>query len=243
MPGIRAVLFDLGLTLVDFGSRPLEMLFDEGLRRSERILSDRGYAPPPRRAFYKRLAFALRMAYARTFVTWREMDTNAVIPRVLGGMGIEVPAELLGKMLDASYEPFGRNMRVLEGRRDMLEALAGRYRLGLVSNTVWPGRLHSQDLDRSPIGRYIEARVYSYDVGYRKPHSAPFQAALEALRVRPAEAVMVGDDIYSDVRGARRIGMRSILLGTGRGLRLWRPDARAARPAEVVETVRSWSSP
>jgi putative hydrolase of the HAD superfamily len=169
------------------------------------------------------------------------MDTRTVIRRVLGGLGSEVPDGLLGEMLEASYEPFGRNMRVLEGRREMLEALAGRYRLGLVSNTVWPGRLHSRDLDRSPIGRYIEARAYSHDVGYRKPHDAPFRAALEALGARPAEAVMVGDDFYSDVRGARRAGMRSILLGRGRGLKFWRPDARAADPADVVEMLRSWS--
>jgi HAD superfamily hydrolase (TIGR01458 family) len=49
-----------------------------------------------------------------------------------------------------------------------------------------------------------------------KPSRAYFEAALAELGARPEEAVMVGDDVDSDVGGAKAIGMRGILVRTGK---------------------------
>jgi HAD superfamily hydrolase (TIGR01458 family) len=49
-----------------------------------------------------------------------------------------------------------------------------------------------------------------------KPSRAYFEAALAELGARPADAVMVGDDVESDVGGAKAIGMRGVLVRTGK---------------------------
>jgi HAD superfamily hydrolase (TIGR01458 family) len=49
-----------------------------------------------------------------------------------------------------------------------------------------------------------------------KPAPEFFQAALDDLTVGPADAVMVGDDIGSDVRGAQAIGITGVLVRTGK---------------------------
>jgi HAD superfamily hydrolase (TIGR01458 family) len=49
-----------------------------------------------------------------------------------------------------------------------------------------------------------------------KPAPEFFQAALDDLAVSPADAVMVGDDIGSDVRGAQAIGITGVLVRTGK---------------------------
>jgi FMN phosphatase YigB (HAD superfamily) len=51
------------------------------------------------------------------------------------------------------------------------------------------------------------------DVGWRKPHRAPFDRALALLDVAPAEALFVGDDPRWDVVGARNAGIRPVLIG------------------------------
>ena len=66
----------------------------------------------------------------------------------------------------------------------------------------------------------------SLDHGYMKPHPSIFQSALRALDVDPHEAVMVGDSFSHDVEGARRLGMRGILVD--RSL-----SSPTARPVEV----------
>jgi HAD superfamily hydrolase (TIGR01458 family) len=49
-----------------------------------------------------------------------------------------------------------------------------------------------------------------------KPTAAYFQAALAELGAAPAEAVMVGDDVDADIGGAKRLGLRAVLVRTGK---------------------------
>ena len=45
-----------------------------------------------------------------------------------------------------------------------------------------------------------------------KPHPSIFEAALTLLGVSASEAVMVGDSFEHDIEGARRVGMRGVLV-------------------------------
>jgi HAD superfamily hydrolase (TIGR01458 family) len=54
-----------------------------------------------------------------------------------------------------------------------------------------------------------------------KPSRRYFEAALEALDAEPSMTWMVGDDLESDIAGAQAMGMRTVLLRTGK----FRPDA------------------
>ena len=50
-----------------------------------------------------------------------------------------------------------------------------------------------------------------------KPAPGIFEVACELAGAEPAEAVMVGDDLESDLRPARALGMRVVLVRTGKG--------------------------
>src|SRR5256884_2802017 len=69
-----------------------------------------------------------------------------------------------------------------------------------------------------------------------KPTAAYFDAALEALDADPELTWMVGDDLESDIAGAQGIGMRTVLVRTGK----FRPDAveRARmQPDGIVSSI------
>ncbi|HVS85055.1 MAG TPA: TIGR01458 family HAD-type hydrolase [Gaiellaceae bacterium] len=69
-----------------------------------------------------------------------------------------------------------------------------------------------------------------------KPNSAYFDAALEALDAEPNRTWMVGDDLETDVAGAQGVGMRTVLLRTGK----FRPDeveASRIRPDGIVSSI------
>lgn len=53
------------------------------------------------------------------------------------------------------------------------------------------------------------------DTGERKPSPAPFRRAMEQLHVRPKEALMVGDWPERDVLGAAQLGMRTAFARYG----------------------------
>jgi len=163
-----------------------------------------------------------------------------------------VPAGLLanGRMdraLAAYLAPAQGYVRPLDGARETLAALRARgLRLGLVSNTVWPGEIHRRDLDRHGLLPYLETQVFSADAAAWKPEARGFQMALDALDLRPQEAAYVGDHPYFDVWGAQQAGLRGVWVWSAEwdtprmaGLDI-RPDATVRRLPELLDVIQAW---
>jgi ribonucleotide monophosphatase NagD (HAD superfamily) len=69
-----------------------------------------------------------------------------------------------------------------------------------------------------------------------KPSAAYFAAACDALDADPQMTWMVGDDIEADIAGAQGLGMRTVLVRTGK----FRPDdveAGTTRPDGIVSSI------
>jgi HAD superfamily hydrolase (TIGR02253 family) len=62
---------------------------------------------------------------------------------------------------------------------------------------------------------FFDAVVTFDDTGVRKPAPEPFRKALEMLKVRPEEAVMVGDWADRDIVGAKTLGMHTVFARYG----------------------------
>jgi putative hydrolase of the HAD superfamily len=75
---------------------------------------------------------------------------------------------------------------------------------------------------RSPLRKRLDAAVFSYQLGVRKPDARIYRHALDALGARPAETLFVGDGGSDEHRGARAVGMQTVLVT--RYLRQWWPD-------------------
>jgi len=86
---------------------------------------------------------------------------------------------------------------------DCLEALSGRYLLGVLTNG-------NADVYRLPLGRFFRFALRAESVGTSKPDAAHFHAALREAGVAPAEAVHVGDHPEHDIEGALGAGLRAV---------------------------------
>jgi putative hydrolase of the HAD superfamily len=76
--------------------------------------------------------------------------------------------------------------------------------------------------DRSPLRARLDAIAFSYELGVRKPDARIYQHALDALGVAPRDALFVGDGGSDEHRGARAVGMQTVLVT--RLIALWRPE-------------------
>jgi HAD superfamily hydrolase (TIGR01509 family) len=82
--------------------------------------------------------------------------------------------------------------------------------IGLISNTH---RCLASFQSHFELEGLISAAVSSSEHGYMKPHRSIFEAGLKLVGVDdPARAVMVGDSLLHDIEGARRAGMRAVLV-------------------------------
>jgi phospholysine phosphohistidine inorganic pyrophosphate phosphatase len=127
-------------------------------------------------------------------------------------------------------EDFGYR-RLNQAFRELLE---GAELVALQKNRYWrtPEGL---SLDVGPFVAALEYAAAREAVVVGKPAPAFFVTVLAGLGVRPADALMVGDDVESDVGGAMRAGLPAVLVRTGK----YRPEAVAASGVKPTATVDS----
>ncbi len=138
-------------------------------------------------------------------------------------IGMNADAVLIGGC-DESAEP-GRIFSYLNLNRAFLELLAGAELYCLHKNRWW----QTTDGPRLDSGAFVAGLEYVSGVEtivLGKPSPAYFGAAIEALDADAEMTWMVGDDIEGDIAGAQGVGMRTVLVRTGK----FRPDE--------VETAR-----
>jgi putative hydrolase of the HAD superfamily len=111
----------------------------------------------------------------------------------------------------------------------VLDALHGRYPLGLISNGLTEDQ--RLKLDTMALSDYFDVCVISEEAGVMKPAPEIFERALSALGVQPAAAIYVGDNPHHDVVGARGAGMRTVWLNRPGN----RFDAQVAADAEIAD--------
>ena len=73
-----------------------------------------------------------------------------------------------------------------------------------------------------------------------KPSETFFKTVIDNLQLAPRDAIVVGDDITSDIVGAERMKMRSILVRTGK----FKPDQLenpVAKPTWVLDSISELS--
>lgn len=149
-----------------------------------------------------------------------ETTYSFVLRDVLTDKGYgDVPEHILRTALDRLFAITQTNWVLEEDALPTLKKLEDDgYRLGLISNAG-----DDQDVQqlarRFGIDQYFDFILTSAACSYRKPHPRIFELALSNWYFLPAEAVMVGDNLDADIRGAQNVGLYSIWLSRRAGPR------------------------
>jgi putative hydrolase of the HAD superfamily len=117
---------------------------------------------------------------------------------------------------------------------EVLQRLHGRLPLVIITNG--PADLQEDKLQVLGIAPYVDLIVSSGAHGIGKPDPAIFQIALDHLRIEPAAAWHVGDNLFADVGGAKSAGLKAAWLNrTGAILSAEdpRPDAELTSLREL----------
>ena len=158
-------------------------------------------------------------------------------------IGLDVAEALLEEAAVRHLDAWTEHVAHDPAAAPTLRALRERgLRIGLLSNTHWPRAFHERFLERDGLAELIDARLYTSEMPFQKPHTSAFEAALRALDVeRPGRAVFVGDRPWDDVVGAGRAGMRTVLRRNP-GVPAYdvEPDAVIDELLELIAVVDGW---
>jgi HAD superfamily hydrolase (TIGR02253 family) len=95
----------------------------------------------------------------------------------------------------------------------LIELSKMQLKLGVVSDA--PGKEAWLRLCYLNFHHLFDAVVTFDDTGKRKPNPEPFRKVLEMLQIEPGEALMVGDWAERDVLGAAQVGMKTVFARYG----------------------------
>ncbi|HEY8284948.1 MAG TPA: HAD family hydrolase [Chloroflexota bacterium] len=171
--------------------------------------------------------------------SWAPTYRIAVWRQALETTGL-VDAILPGQLLAAFQETRRRLNILFPETATVLAALRPPYVLGLVTNGA--PDLQRAKIGGSGLGAWFEVMVVSGELGIGKPDPRIFTAVLERLRLRPDQAVMVGNSLDHDIMGARAAGIGSIWINRVREAAPtgWAPDATVSSLSELPALLAAW---
>lgn len=201
---VEAVVFDWGGTLSVFV--PLEMI-------DVWRLAARHLAPDDEETMVRHLVEVEEEFWATTSTHQRSATLADLLARASQRVGLDVTDAVLEEAATHHLDAWTPHIRHDPEAAPTLAALKARgLKIALLSNTHWPRTFHEHFLERDGLAHFIDARLYTSELEYQKPHPSAFRAALDAVGVDdPAKAVFVGDRPWDDVHGAKQVGMRAVL--------------------------------
>ncbi|MGH2820314.1 MAG: HAD family hydrolase [Actinomycetota bacterium] len=204
MSDVEAMVFDWGGTLSVWAQVDYQNLWRDAAR---------GLAPDEEETLVAQLIEAERKFWTQVQDSQVSSSLQKVIAAATQEMGLDVTEALLTSAVEHHLGAWSDHVVHDPDAAPVLKELRGRgLKLGLLSNTLWPGAHHEHLLERDGLRDLIDARMYTSDMEHTKPHPEAFWQVLEALGVRDAgRAVFVGDRPFDDIYGAKRAGLRAVL--------------------------------
>lgn len=203
MVDVKAVVFDYGGTLTD--SR---LDLDGFSVRVSQELSEIGYTVEPSSfiaAFKESGHYRIQVRADRS-----ELSSTEYFTHTLDLLNIPLNESLL-KKLTGHYYDYNRQV-FHECLPSLLEDISEKYKIALLSNS-WIDAPRVI-LERDGYAKWFDVILCSCDIGVPKPYPEIFLYLMDELGVSPSEAVMVGDSIEADMKGALAVGMQTIWVET-----------------------------
>ncbi len=231
---IEAVIFDWGGTLSEFVNAELVDAWRLAAHHIDPAREDEITA---------RLVRVEAEFWATTSSHQRSATLAELLATAAGELGLDVAEALVEEAALRHLDAWTPHIRHDPEAAGALTALRDQgLRIGMLSNTHWPRAFHEHFLERDGLVDLIDARLYTSEMPFQKPHPSAFLTAAGALGVEPERAVFVGDRPWDDISGAQSTGMRTVLRPNpvAPDIASIRPDARIARLPELVTLVKAW---
>ncbi len=126
-----------------------------------------------------------------------------------------VKDEELAKKIGQDYiEISPTKKRLFPGTYETLDYLKDKYNLYIITNGF--NEVQFTKLKNSKLDAYFKKIFTSENAGAQKPNAKIFEHALKTVNAKKKESVMIGDDIDTDIIGAKKFGLDQIYFNPER---------------------------
>ncbi|MEO5776273.1 MAG: YjjG family noncanonical pyrimidine nucleotidase [Flavobacterium sp.] len=203
MKNITDIFFDLDHTLWDFDKNSIlafDKIFAEHYPTIDTNVFIEIYAP---------INQACWKLYQVDKITHQELRYNR-LRQSFDALNYTISDDEINKISHDYIEFLPDNNQLFEGAIEVLEYLTPKYNLHIITNGF--AEVQGKKINNSGLANYFKTITNSEMAGMKKPHATIFEYALSLANVKKENALMIGDCIDADVRGAIDFGMKAILF-------------------------------
>lgn len=137
------------------------------------------------------------------------IEYQMIFEKFLKKVNRKIDYHILEHGIIAYRKAFVKNIKPYPKVIPTLKKLNRNYKLAVISDA--PRMKAWERLIAMKIDKYFDTVILSKP----KTTSSPFKAALKKLKVKPEEAIMVGDRPERDIKGAKRLGIKTVFAKYG----------------------------
>jgi HAD superfamily hydrolase (TIGR01549 family) len=188
----KVIIFDLWGTLLENG------IFPSPARQTKKILGlfDMGFGE-------------YIETFEKAFMTKNFSNLKEAFTNVFEEMGVDPEPYNREERLIGLWNKNKLFVKPYDDTFEVLKDLRKKYKIVLLSNSPF---YTSETLEKFEFDKYMDSIHLSYDSGLLKSDKKSFELVLKEFKIKPEEALMVGDSIESDMDGAKSAGIPGILI-------------------------------
>ncbi len=214
---VKGIVFDVNGTLIDIHTNEWH---DDVYRVISNVLSYQGIKLSPsvvKDLFFRiikeqKLASGERQAEFDVVELFRQIVAQHASD-VTRAMAPQKRAQLPEFLAEVHRAASLVRLQLYPGVLSTLQQLHTRYALAIVSDAQTAYAV--PELNTVGLAAFFDPIVVSGDFGYRKPDVRLFELALSRMGLAASEVVFVGNDLYRDVHGPQKLGMKTVLFQSG----------------------------
>lgn|GEM_PF-44011 len=119
-----------------------------------------------------------------------------------------------GVVNDAYLAEMVKQTKLVDGARNVLDYLHGRYHMALITNGF--KEVQYEKIRKSELSKYFSKVFVSEEIGTPKPGREIFEHAVKSMNARKKNSIMIGDSWEADIVGAMNFGMDQIYYNPGK---------------------------
>lgn len=203
MKNITDIFFDLDHTLWDFDKNSI-LAFDKIFKKHHPTIDVNTFIQ-----VYAPINQACWKLYQVDKISHEELQYQR-LKQTFDALNYVISDEDINRISHDYIEFLPDNNLLFDGAIEVLNYLKPNYNLHIITNGF--AEVQTRKLSNSGIQNYFKTITNSEMAGVKKPHPNIFEFALSLAKVSKENALMIGDCIDADVRGAIDFGIKAILF-------------------------------
>lgn len=186
-----------------------------------------------RKGFHKKLEALIEKRFDVNIAvfkkTFRKIETDLIMHRsgvkkfdrgmwfrkTFDKLGVKYDKIDIDFLVNYYWDESFKAVKLFPDVNNMIDKVRKDYKIAILTDSDGGKDIKIKRIKKFAIAKKFDLITTGEDVGASKPDPRCFRYVLRKLKVKPQEAIMVGDNLIKDLSGAKSVGMTTVWVKQG----------------------------